>query len=179
MLDMLPVFEEDEAAGVTFATEESPGGDDDIAPLYSSRVDNHYSLQGAYLTYGEIVRRINGASPYDLKYPQGEEITFRKVEAPYLGSRQRKLMDTVPIDEHLYEAVFREDIPSPERITVSRRRLQSILMRLLKTECHIFAVYGRRYRGNSDRYRPPGTSVGADFRRQLYQCGGGTGVLQL
>lgn len=111
MLDMLPVFEEDEAAGVTFATEESPGGDDDIAPLYSSRVDNHYSLQGAYLTYGEIVRRINGASPYDLKYPQGEEITFRKVEAPYLGSRQRKLMDTVPIDEHLYEAVFREDIP--------------------------------------------------------------------
>ena len=107
MIDMLPVFEEDDAAGVLSGTD----GPDDIAPLYSSKVDNHYSLQGAYLTYGEIVRRINAGTSYDLRYPQGDEITFRRVEESYLGSRQRKLMGAVPMDEHLYEAVFRDEIP--------------------------------------------------------------------
>ena len=111
MIDMLPVFEEDQAAGISPGTDGASAEESGGAPLYSSKVDNHYSLQGAYLTYGEIVRRINETTSYHLGYPQGEEITFRKVEEPYLGSRQRKLMGTVPMNEHLYEAEFREKIP--------------------------------------------------------------------
>ena len=79
--------------------------------FYSSAVDNHYSLEGAYVTYREIIDRINDQTGYSLKYPAGDEITFSEVPEPYLGSRQRKLMGVIPWDEHLKKAVFRSEIP--------------------------------------------------------------------
>lgn len=106
VIDMLPVFESD--------ADENPaseGGGAEGELIYSSKVDNHYGLQGAYLTYAELIRRINSETSYDLRYPQGEEIKFSQVEEPYLGSRQRKLMGIVPLEEHLYRAQFREEIP--------------------------------------------------------------------
>ena len=111
MIDMLPVFERTaEGAADRSVTD---GGSDNVNNrlFYSSAVDNHYSLEGAYVTYREIIDRINDQTGYSLKYPAGDEITFSEVPEPYLGSRQRKLMGVIPWDEHLKKAVFRSEIP--------------------------------------------------------------------
>ena len=90
MIDMRPVFENLNAD----------------RRLYSSMVDNHYALEGAYLTYMEIIDRINATSDHNLTYPTGDEITFSEVDTPYLGSRQRKLMGVVKWDEWLQVCVY-------------------------------------------------------------------------
>lgn len=101
MIDMLPIYEADE----------SDGGSPKKMLSYSSAVDNHYGLKGAYAAYGALIDRINSETDYDLSYPKEGEITFSEVETPYLGSRQRKLLGLVPWDEKLLKAAFREEIP--------------------------------------------------------------------
>ena len=103
MIDMLPVFESTDGSPLT-------GGEGGNL-YYSSAVDNHYSLEGAYVTYREIIDRICEETDYDLDYPEGGEITFSEVPEPYMGSRQRKLMGVIPWNEHLKKAEFRDDLP--------------------------------------------------------------------
>ena len=101
MIDMLPIFE--------------GGMSDDGGPKkmldYSSAVDNHYGLMGAYTAYKTLIDRINSETDYQLFYPQEGEVAFSEVQTPYLGSRQRKLLGLAPWDEHLLKGTFREEIP--------------------------------------------------------------------
>ena len=104
MIDMFPVFENTDDE---WLTKEKDSGN----LFYSSAVDNHYSLEGAYVTYREIIEKIREETEYQLDYPDSSEITFSEVPEPYLGSRQRKLMGVIPWNEHLKKAEFRKDIP--------------------------------------------------------------------
>lgn len=70
----------------------------------SSAIDNHYSLQGAYLTYQSIAEHL-----FPLQMPK--EVVFTDLENPYLGSRERKLFDLWNNDEKLQTASFEQEIP--------------------------------------------------------------------
>lgn len=78
---------------------------------FSSAVDNHYSLKGAYFTYEAIVRALEGRYGLSLAFPEDGDVAFHRMPNDYLGSRPRKLMDLLPGTEKLYRAEFSEDIP--------------------------------------------------------------------
>ena len=81
-------------------------------PEFSSTVDNHYGLPGAYETYRAAVQALHSAYGLALPFPEeGTDVDFTALPNPYMGSRTRKLMGLRGNDEHLLTAVFREDIP--------------------------------------------------------------------
>mgnify|MGYP000317560976 CR=1 FL=1 len=81
-------------------------------PEFSSRVDNHYGLLGAYETYRAAVQKLNGDYGLALSFPEeGTDVTFSALPNPYMGSRTRKLLGLRGDDEKLLTAAFREDIP--------------------------------------------------------------------
>ena len=81
-------------------------------PAFSSKVDNHYGLRGAYETYRAAVQALNDAYGLALSFPEeGTDVTFSALPNPYMGSRTRKLLGLRGDDEKLLIAAFREDIP--------------------------------------------------------------------
>lgn len=81
-------------------------------PAFSSKVDNHYGLRGAYETYRAAVQALHSAYGLALPFPEeGTDVDFTALPNPYMGSRTRKLMGLRGNNEHLLTAVFREDIP--------------------------------------------------------------------
>ena len=74
----------------------------------SSRIDNHYSLMGAYETYKSVINKINETSNYKLSLP--EKVEFNKIDNIYMGSRLRKIFGMKEFDEKLYIAKFEKDI---------------------------------------------------------------------
>lgn len=79
---------------------------------FSSAVDNHYGLRGAYETYRSAVNLVNDRSNVSLDFPaEGTDIQFETLPNPYMGSRTRKLLGLLDNDEHLLTARFTEDLP--------------------------------------------------------------------
>ncbi len=89
---------------------------------YYSGVDNHFSMEGAYVAYDAILRELNrlafsasdNAEAPD--YPQlrilrKDEFVFSEIDAYYMGSRTRKLFNYVKNDEKLEVAEPVEPIP--------------------------------------------------------------------
>ncbi len=118
-IDMMPIFTSGKwlpdgpgpVGDMTGKSQDLKRKDRKEALPYSSAVDNHYGLKGAYQTYRAIVDKINEETDYELTCPEGDEITFSEVETPYLGSRLRKLLGVVTWDERLLRADLRKDIP--------------------------------------------------------------------
>ena len=81
------------------------------ADEYTSAIDNHYSMQGAYITYVEIMERINADTGYNLTVLREGDYEMQRVENPYLGSRNRKLLNLWRCDERLYKLIPRVDVP--------------------------------------------------------------------
>ena len=102
-IDMLPVFQ----------SADDPLGAERVGEslFYSSRIDNHYDAVGGYIVYKAIVDMINDKTEYNLDFPEGDDIKFIAHELPYRGSRTRKLMDTVNINEHIHRVEFSEKLP--------------------------------------------------------------------
>ena len=69
--------------------------------LVASRVDNHYSIYGAYLTYLEIMRVINGEREEPLEVLGEGDYTLTELPNHYMGSRTRKLFDLSDVREKL------------------------------------------------------------------------------
>ena len=79
-------------------------------PEFSSKVDNHYGLRGAYVTYRAAAERL-AADGCALRVPEeGTDVTFSALPNPYMGSRTRKLLGLRGSDEKLLTASFAEDI---------------------------------------------------------------------
>ena len=80
-------------------------------PEFSSKVDNHYGLRGAYVTYRAAAERL-AADGCALCVPEeGTDVTFSALPNPYMGSRTRKLLGLRGNDEKLLTASFAEDLP--------------------------------------------------------------------
>ena len=77
-------------------------------PAFSSKVDNHYGLLGAYETYRAAVQALNDAYGLALSFPEeGADVTFSALPNPYMGSRTRKLLGLRGNEEKLLTAAFR------------------------------------------------------------------------
>lgn len=90
-----------QAAGVNFIDIGDVFAEYGWADYLSSKIDNHYSIHGAYLTYLEIMERINADREDDLDILTEGEYEIRELPNPYLGSRLRKLLKLWPSDEKL------------------------------------------------------------------------------
>jgi len=77
----------------------------------ASRVDNHYTLYGAYRTYVEIMDRINAGRGTPLTVLDGTNSTVTELPSRYLGSRSRKLLNQSGITEHLEILTPNEAVP--------------------------------------------------------------------
>lgn len=82
-----------------------------LTSCFSSTIDNHYGIEGAYLTYAQIIDHINknSSTPTNLL----AKSDFEKVEISnrYLGSRVRKLLGVWESDEKLGVMYPKESIP--------------------------------------------------------------------
>lgn len=91
----------------------------DLRPVYealgspaelSSTVDNHYSIQGAFVAYQAILAHINEVSGLDISVLGEEDLRFETLPNQYLGSRTRKLLGEIGKDEKLSVAWPVEEI---------------------------------------------------------------------
>jgi len=81
---------------------------------FTSTVDNHFSIFGAYDTYIEIIKRINSDTDYALDVLEKDEFTVETLPNPYLGSRPRKLFGMWSSNEKL-STITPTNAPAYER----------------------------------------------------------------
>ena len=87
---------------------------DEERSVFSSAVDNHSSIFGAYLTYRRMMDKVNADWGGGVEVLEEGEYSTEKVPNPYLGSRGRKLFDLIGFDESLYTITPKEKIPFKE-----------------------------------------------------------------
>lgn len=90
--------------GAVFAAQSDP-------KRYASAVDNHYSLEGALLTYETLLARITERTSLDLPVLSQDDVTLRKLPNPYFGSRVRKLLGEAWREDALYYLEADEAVP--------------------------------------------------------------------
>ena len=78
---------------------------------YSSKVDNHFGIEGAYQTYRAVMERIKeDGGPADLVLNDGD-YSIEYLPNKYLGSRGRQLFGLWETDEKLAVIYPKEEIP--------------------------------------------------------------------
>ncbi len=78
---------------------------------YSSKVDNHFGIEGAYKTYREIMRRIKeDGGPADLVLEE-DDLVLEYLPNKYLGSRGRQLFGLWGGDEKLAVIYPKDSVP--------------------------------------------------------------------
>ena len=78
---------------------------------FTSTVDNHYGIEGAYDVYCELMKQINRDTGRDLEILEEGEYTLEELPHPYLGSRSRKIFGLWDSDEKLSVIKPKEEIP--------------------------------------------------------------------
>lgn len=70
---------------------------------YSSTVDNHFSAQGAYVAYADIIKKLNTMNQTgEIPLIPEEEFEYEPIENYYMGSRTRKLFNLIKNEESIY-----------------------------------------------------------------------------
>lgn len=78
---------------------------------YSSLVDNHYSMRGAFYSYQKILEHVAERTGLDIPILREEDVVLEELPNPYLGSRERKLLAQVNLGEHLSVLWPKEEVP--------------------------------------------------------------------
>lgn len=68
---------------------------------FGSRVDNHYSIQGAFAAYQLLLEHVNARTGLEIPILREEDVSFQALPNDYLGSRERKLLALVRREESL------------------------------------------------------------------------------
>lgn len=100
-----------EAKGVPYIDMCARFNDIGNRPEFSSKVDNHYSIFGAYETYKAILERYNADTSADLDILDGDEYSVTEISNNYVGSRTRKLLGLKKSDEKLSIIEPVEEVP--------------------------------------------------------------------
>ena len=95
--------------GVRFLNMEAAFDADGRPEEYYSAVDHHYNYYGAYASYRAIVEAL-AADGWELPVLTEEDIEFRELPNPYLGSRNRKLYN---LWENGEKAAILAEVPVP------------------------------------------------------------------
>lgn len=103
------------AAGVDFLDLSGAFKADGMPDSYSSRVDLHYSMYGAFKTYKEIMREFEKMSGRNLHPMTDDDVEITPVKSSYLGSWERSLMGLRKLNEPLY----RLDAKKPVNFTLT------------------------------------------------------------
>lgn len=82
----------------------------------SSRVDDHYSIYGAFRTYKAIMRKLNQISDADMDVLSDNDVIISKVPNAYLGAYERKLLGMRNLSESLYRLDLKEPVEFAIRI---------------------------------------------------------------
>lgn len=78
---------------------------------YGSRVDNHYTMEGAFETYRLVMEKVASESGLNFPILGPEDVTFETLPDEYLGSRERKLLNLETREESLSILRPVEDVP--------------------------------------------------------------------
>lgn len=78
---------------------------------FSSCVDNHFGIEGAYYTYLQLMERIIEDTDFEPDVLQDGEFSIVQVENNYMGSRLRKCFGLWPCDEKLSILLPDKDVP--------------------------------------------------------------------
>lgn len=78
---------------------------------FMSKVDHHYTMEGAFLTYRLLMDKLAAMAGEELLILGEEDVTFETLPNTYLGSRARKLMGMVPSEEKLQLLWPKEEVP--------------------------------------------------------------------
>ena len=95
--------------GVRFLNMEAAFDADGRPEEYYSTVDHHYNYYGAYASYRAILEAL-AADGWELPVLTEEDIGFRELPNPYLGSRNRKLYN---LWENGEKAAILAEVPVP------------------------------------------------------------------
>ena len=78
---------------------------------FSSAVDNHYGISGAYQTYLALMRAVTEETAWNLEVLEPDAVTVTELENPYLGSRVRKLLGLRDGSERLSILTPQQPVP--------------------------------------------------------------------
>lgn len=100
-----------EERGVPFLDVEAALAQAGGSAQYASRVDNHYTMEGAFAAYQLILEK--AAADTGLSFPilTMDDFTLETLPNDYLGSRERKLLDLERREERLSVLLPKEPVP--------------------------------------------------------------------
>lgn len=78
---------------------------------FYSKIDHHYSYEGAFVTYKAIIDRINQDTELNIPKLEEEDFIFEEIPNNYIGSRNRKLMGVYNFEERLEIGYPKKAIP--------------------------------------------------------------------
>lgn len=78
---------------------------------YMSKVDHHYTMEGAFLTYQLLMEKLRSMTGEELPILREEDVVLETLPDPYLGSRARKLLGVASSDEKVQILRSREEVP--------------------------------------------------------------------
>lgn len=68
---------------------------------YGSRVDNHYTMQGAFQTYRLVLEKVAAETKLEFPILDWDDVIFETLPNEYVGSRERRLLNVEQRDEQL------------------------------------------------------------------------------
>ena len=78
---------------------------------FTSTVDHHFGIEGAYYTYREILKRLSEDTELDVPVLLEEDMTIETLPNRYIGSRSRKIFGFWDSDEKLSLIKPKENVP--------------------------------------------------------------------
>lgn len=78
---------------------------------FGSRVDNHYTMEGAFETYRLVMEKVAAESGFAFPILDRSDVTFQTLPNEYMGSRERKLLNLVTREESLSILRPVEEVP--------------------------------------------------------------------
>ena len=87
------------------------GFSDEKKAQFTSKIDNHFSILGAYETYLCMIDKINGDWNGSLDVLREGDFDVVEIPNPYIGSRNRKLFDLRTSGEKLLAIYPKNEIP--------------------------------------------------------------------
>jgi len=78
---------------------------------YASRVDNHYSMEGAFETYRLVMEKVKAETELEFPILGAEDVELVTLPNGYMGSRERKLLHAAQREEQLSIFLPRQEVP--------------------------------------------------------------------
>lgn len=69
---------------------------------FGSIGDDHYSMYGAFFAYQRVLEQVVERTGLDIPILRDEDVNIQPLANPYLGSRERKLLGLIDLEEPLY-----------------------------------------------------------------------------